>query len=221
MRIEEAKYVGEKIREVVRKEDGIVLNLGSSSKLFREEGQPHIQSEIFSPLDDAGIKVAHVDLKEMDGVDISGDIFDPEVQEQLRSLNSSLIMACNMMEHLEEEKRHEFPDILRKIVRPGGYVLVSVPNSYPVHYDPIDTYFRPTPEEIAALFPTMKIVDLRIVPSDNYWSELKKMTLGKRLRLLFRVLVPIYKPSNWLSHAHRLLWLFRPYKSSCVVLQKI
>lgn len=220
MRIEEAKYVSQKIREVIQKDKGIVLNLGSSSRIFREKAQPHVQSEIFTPLDEARIKVVHVDLKEMEGVDISGDIFDADVQEKLGAIDSDLVMACNMMEHLEEEKRHEFPGILEKLVKSGGFVLISVPNSYPLHLDPIDTYYRPTPEEIAALFPSMDVIDLKIVPSTSYFSDLKKKSLKKKIRIFLRCFAPFYKPTNWLCHVHRMLWLFRPYKSSCVVLQK-
>jgi hypothetical protein len=37
----------------------------------------------------------------------------------------------------------------------------------------------------------------------------------KLLRLLVRV-----PPKRWLSHAHRMLWMFRPYRPSAVVVRK-
>ena len=40
------------------------------------------------------------------------------------------------------------------------------------------------------------------------------------LKHVLKVLVPFYRPRLWRPKAHRLLWLFRPYKSSLVVLQK-
>jgi hypothetical protein len=31
---------------------------------------------------------------------------------------------------------------------------------------------------------------------------------------------PFMRPKRWLSHAHRFLWLFRPYRLTGVVLRK-
>jgi len=33
-----------------------------------------------------------------------------------------------------------------------GYLVVSVPHSYPFHADPIDTLFRPAPDEVVTMF---------------------------------------------------------------------
>jgi hypothetical protein len=38
-------------------------------------------------------------------------------------------------------------------------------------------------------------------------------------RKLVRLLVP-FPPKRWFSHAHRMLWMFRPYLLSAVVLRK-
>ena len=67
------------------------------------------------------------------------------------------ILCCNIFEHVEDRAR--FASICHDALRPGGYLVVSVPYSYPYHTDPIDTYLRPTPEEIAAMFPGYALIE--------------------------------------------------------------
>jgi len=57
-----------------------LLNLGSSTRAFREVEKPHIEPELFALLREAGIEVIYGDLKPASGVDIVGDIPDPGVQ---------------------------------------------------------------------------------------------------------------------------------------------
>ncbi len=140
MRIEEAKYVGELVRKLTANGKGPVLNLGSSSGHFRKIDQPHIHDEIFAPLEKSNVKVIHSDLKDQEGVDISGDIFDPDIQWKLRQLRPSLVLVCNLMEHLQEDMRGRLPAALDSIIDPGGVGIITVPYSYPLHFDPIDTY---------------------------------------------------------------------------------
>ena len=61
------------------------------------------------------------------------------------------LLCCNVLEHVRDPG--EFARRCAMLVRPGGVIVVTVPRSYPHHADPIDTLYRPTPEEAAALFP--------------------------------------------------------------------
>ena len=220
MRKEEAAHVGAVALDLAGKGAQPVLNIGSSTAHFRSVEQPHIHAEIFGPLQRAGVRVIHSDLKEADGVDIAGDIFDPAVQRRLGSLHPRLLLACNLMEHLEPKARATLPDAFDRILAPGGFILITVPHSYPLHFDPIDTYYRPSPTELRALFPAYRAVEARVIESSSYLPELRSLAPRAKLRLAARALVPFYRPMQWLGLVHRFLWIARPYKVSCVVLQK-
>lgn len=220
MRKEEAAYVGELAAALAAKGAQPVLNVGSSTEDFRTVEQPHIHDSVFAPLERAGVRVIHSDLKEAPGVDVAGDMFDPSVQRLLASFRPKLLLACNLMEHLRPELRATLPEIFDRILAPGGYVVLSVPYSYPLHFDPIDTYYRPSPGELRELFPRYRLVESRVVVSTSYVPELRRLSPRAKVRLAVRALVPVYRPRQWLGLAHRFLWLVRSYKVSCVVLQK-
>ena len=61
------------------------------------------------------------------------------------------LLCCNVLEHVRDPG--EFARRCGTLVMSGGVLAVTVPRSYPHHSDPIDTLYRPTPEEAAALFP--------------------------------------------------------------------
>ena len=54
-----------RLREILLAREGVspLLNLGSSTRAFREIAKPHIERELFAPLAAAGIAVFHSDLK--------------------------------------------------------------------------------------------------------------------------------------------------------------
>jgi hypothetical protein len=218
VRIEEASWIGQQVRAL----GGIrtVLNLGSGSQRFREVSKPYIQAEIFQPLISAGANVVHSDQHKGAGIDVSGDVFDPEVQARLRALHPDAVLACNIMEHLESRLREGFPGILDTLLRSGGVLVVTVPYSYPYHADPIDTLYRPSPADIAALFPRYAVVASAVIRSGSYGDEFVAGGPLRMSRKVLRMLFPFVRPRRWLSHAHRMMWLFRPYLISAVVLRK-
>ena len=84
MRTEEAAWIGDRLRALdlkphaaARGDSFVVLNLGSGSRRFREVSKPYIDAGIFYPLRRRGATVVHADLKQEDGVDVSGDLFHP------------------------------------------------------------------------------------------------------------------------------------------------
>lgn len=220
MRIEEAKYIGELVKRYTDNKDVRLLNIGSSTKDFRSKISPYIDEEIFSPLESSSVEVTHFDLKDEEGVDISGDIFDSKIQESLKKVRPNLILACNLLEHLEQGLREKIPLIIERIIDEGGVVIITVPYSYPLHLDPIDTYYRPSPEELHFLFPQYNLIDSSLIVSSNYFSEFRELVLREKLKIIARVFTPFYRPKTWLCIVHRLFWLFRPYVVSCVALQK-
>ena len=216
MRTQEAAWIGERLRGLHLQ---VVLNLGSGTRHFRVVSKPYIDREIFDPLARRGARVVHADLKAGEGIDVSGDLFNPDVQQELRGLGADAILACNIMEHLPRDVRERFPRVLDSLLPAGGVLVITVPYSYPYHADPIDTLYRPSPQELAACFPGYEVVAARAIESESYGEEFLAGGAWRMARKLVRLLVPL-PPRRWLSHAHRMLWLFRPYRLSAVVLRK-
>jgi len=214
MRETEARWISRQLAGLSLSAVSPLVNLGSSTSEFRTVKQPHIDREIFAPLRRAGATVIHADLKEDEGVDIAGDLLDPAIQHRLKQHRPRAALSSNLLEHVRD------PSTIAKamvaIVEPGGYLIVTVPRSYPYHADPIDTLFRPTPNELAALFPGTRVVAGEIVEDVTYGREL--LAQGTRA---VRKLLGAMRPWGQAGRAQRdrLRWLFRPFSATCVVLQ--
>lgn len=220
MRVEEAREIARWFEELDLPKGTVCLNVGSSTLDFRSRIQPHIQSELFDVLEAKGFKVIHCDMKEAEGVDEVGDLMDPEFRKHLAGYRAQIMLCSNLLEHLEDPV--QFATACGDLVVPGGYGFFSVPLSYPYHPDPIDTMFRPTPEELAAILPDWKAERRQILTSSTYLQELTGQ--GRTIRVLSsavaRTLMPFYRANQWKHIAHRLLWLWRPFTLSMVLLRK-
>ena len=221
MLLAESEWIGRKLAELPVSEISPCLNLGSSTKEFRSRIQPYIDENLISPNVKRGVTFVHVDVKKEPGVDLAGDINDPAFQEILLKERAACVLCCNMLEHVVD--REKLAELCTRITRPGGYLIVSVPFSFPYHLDPIDTYFRPDPQTLTKLFPKCDVISTQIVTCETYWQELSRMGPAKRslwlIRLGVRVLLPFYKPEHWKERLHSLMWLFKPYSVSVVVLR--
>lgn len=207
---EEASWFCEKILSLGAGQTSPMLNVGSSTIDFRTVSQPHIQEKLFSPISKNGVKVLHCDIKTSPGVDISGDLNSPGFVNGLGRMGFKSVMCSNMLEHVDDP--FKIVNSLIRIIPEGGYLFVSCPYSYPFHPDPIDTMFRPTPNELARMFNETEIVFSEIVLSDRYATgNLKSRHAWKEL---LRLMLPIYRPTRW-------IWHFRRMKESCVVLRKL
>lgn len=220
MRPEEAHWVGGVLTGLGAQRISPVLELGSSTLAFRTVEKPHIDRLVHAPLRDAGVKVVHCDLKADPGIDISGDIYDPAVRAAVKAVGARCILCCNILEHLTD--REAFVRICDEVLRPGGVLVITVPYSYPLHLDPIDTYYRPSPEALRALLPDYRLVEAKVIRSGSHLSDLRARggvvrelaaTLGRSLVLRGGV-------ERTRARLHRLGWLFRPYTMSAVVLEK-
>jgi SAM-dependent methyltransferase len=223
MRPAEAKAIRDALESLDPAAINPALNLGSSTIEFRTAVQPHINAQVIAPLESRGVLVVHADLRPDEGVDIAGDIFDASLQDKLRKLGAKLIICSNMMEHVAD--RNELASVLRTIIAPGGFLLVTVPRSYPYHPDPIDTGFRPPPEGIIAMFPGYETVWSAIVEDCTYWDDLRRLKPWPRARFLLgsALRFPLYLGSDrerFRTRFHRFLWLFRCYSASAVLLRR-
>lgn len=219
MRIEEAQWIRDQLGKLP--DLSPVVELGASTLEYRTRTQPHVDRLIHAPLRERSVRVIHADYKKDEGVDIAGDIFDPDVQQRIRTVGARTLLCCNMFEHVTD--RQALANFCTSVVPPGGHLVLTGPFSYPIHHDPIDTYFRPTPQEMAALLPGFAVVAADIVKSDSYAQELmrKPTQLPRAIaRHLFRLAKVWVERNVYVANNHRLLWLFRRYEVYCLVLRK-
>jgi hypothetical protein len=220
MRPEEADLLARWVSELRLAPGSVCLNIGSSTKAFREHDQPHVAERFIRPLERQGMRFVHCDMKAADGVDEVGDVFDPEYRQRLRGYDAALLVCSNLLEHLTEPQR--FATACADLVGEGGYGLFSVPLSYPYHPDPIDTRLRLTAAKLAAMMPDWAVVRSAEIEAGNYWRDLRESgsPLSTLVRQIGRVMMPFYRPSRWRENASRLSWLFRTYRLSLVLLKK-
>ena len=204
-----------RIRETLLAREGIspLLNLGSSTRHFREVAQPHVERELFGPLRAAGVAIVHGDLKAAVGVDHAGDILDPAVRRDLAARGFKCLLLSNLLEHVRD--RAAVTAACEEIVGPGGLILATVPSSYPYHADPIDTLYRPAPAELAALFTGSRALIAEEVVGGTYRDELKGRGVRAPVELartFLWALIALARPKSFAARAHRWFWYSRPHR---------
>lgn len=166
-----------------------VANLGSSTAHFRQNIQPHIHSNVIIPLKQKELTVFNIDLKDESGVDIQADLTNPNFPTRIGK-KFELVLCTNILEHVES-----IPDVINNllaITKREGYILITVPRKYPLHYDPIDNQFRPKPKAIISLFSdktNFAVLESIIIPiKDISYYPIKKSSWplwGYRSRLKY------------------------------------
>src|SRR4030042_2906071 len=174
------------IKEVIEKADlsnvREVLDVGSSTKEVRTQTQPYIDENIFNPLRKCNISIYYLDKKKSEGVDLVYDI--ENVSADMIGKKFDLVICCNLLEHVL--KPNKVASFLMDVVERGGYLLVTVPQTYRYHPDPIDTMFRPSMDELISMFAGLEIIrkaTTRISDRNKY-----------KLTELIRYLIPFL---NW------------------------
>ena len=128
------------------------------------------------------------------------------------------VLCCNVLEHVPDVRT--FGGRLGQIVAPGGRLVVTVPHRYPHHNDPIDTMFRPSPEELSALFPDLKPEAATVLRTGTYRSEFARRPVTLFFRHLFRLPVPFFGFAKWKRSVGKLQYLVRPFEVTCAVLRR-
>jgi hypothetical protein len=214
----EARWLRDRLDAFPAERLSPLLNLGSGDALFRERRQPWIEAELFRPLAARGVAVLHVDLRAAPGVDVRADLTDPDALSRLKALRPKALLCCNLLEHVRA------PALLARhaldLIGAGGLVFVTVPFSYPHHADPIDTMYRPSPEEIARLFAGAQMREARILDVGLCYRDEVRARPWLLLRHLARLPLPFLSPRRWRRSMAKLYWLVAPYRVSCVVLEK-
>lgn len=214
---QEVVWINEALSDVGAEALSPLLNVGSSTLEFRTRTQPFIDRLLFAPLVARGVKVIHADLKADPGVDLTSNILTDEGFAEAKAVGARGLLLCNLLEHVTD------PGLFARrawdLIEPGGLIVVSVPRSYPYHRDPIDTLFRPTPDEAAALFPGAEVVRSAIIETGSYWDKVR-VRPWILLRPILRAPFPFLGFTSWKRSLGKLYWLARPYLATMVVLRK-
>jgi hypothetical protein len=214
----EARWLSRRLHALDVSRASPLLNVGSSTRAFREIHQPWIHQELFAPWLRRGGRVLHQDLKPEDGVDVVGSLTDPRCRRQLEDRGIRSVCCSNVLEHVHD--REGFAREVSRWVAPGGVLLVTVPRAFPWHPDPIDTLFRPTVAELAALFPELRLVVGEVVPCGTLWG-LVAADLPRAMKRLLEpargaaTSVPRERVSRWLWP-----WVVRPFEVTCAVFER-
>ena len=211
-----------RLREILLEQGEIspLLNLGSSTAAFREQAKPHIERELFAPLRAAGVDIVHSDVKQAEGVDLAGDIMDPAVRAALKGRGFRALLIANMLEHVRD--RAAVIAACEEIVGPGGLILVTVPSSFPYHADPIDTGYRPRPDELVAAFRHSAPLLAEEVRGRTYKEEIaaRGSSLWRELgRTLGFGLIGFARPKSFRARLSRWRWYRRPYAVSLALVR--
>ncbi len=209
-----------RLRDILLGQGGVspLLNLGSSTAVFRTVTQPHIERRLFGPLAQAGLDVVHADLKQGEGVDFSGDILDPEIRAALERRGFKAVLVANLLEHVRDPRA--VAAAIEQVVKPSGLILVTVPSSYPYHADPIDTGLRPSPAALAGLFAGSEPVLLEELEGPSYAEEMHARGTGPwRAFALTLAALALARPRSFAARVHRWRWYRRPYRISIALLR--
>jgi SAM-dependent methyltransferase len=217
MFIAEAKWVGNQVRSLQFASQPIrCLNLGSSTRAYREISQPHVYQQIFEPL----LKIAdvtHVDMKAADGVDIAGDFMDEEFWQKIPERAFSLVMCCNLLTHITDPKR--MYALIRRSVAPRGYLVITTPQLYPYCADPLDSKYRPSKEDILKNFKSFEIIaGTKICLEETHLSRLLKSP-KLIISLVANIFLPVKGFIRWRAVITDIPNILKPLSTVCLILR--
>ncbi len=215
----EARWIAEHLAAYPASQLSPLLNVGSSTRAFRESVQPWIERELFAPLERRGVGIVHLDRRAEPGIDLRADLLDAADFARVQARRYRALLCCNVLEHVVDAA--EFARRCSALVVPGGLLVVTVPRSYPRHGDPIDTLYRPTPYEAAALFPATEILASETIDvGERYLDEVARRP-WLLLRHLARLPVPFLGWQKWTASMRKLYWLAHNYQVSAVLVRRI
>ncbi len=158
-------------------------------------------------------------MREAAGVEIRADLTDPADLCRLRALRPKALLCCNLLEHVVDREllaRH-----CLDLLPPGGLAFVTVPFSYPYHRDPIDTMYRPSPDELARLFADARLLDGAILGAGLSYRDDVRARPWILLRHVARFPAPFLSFARWKRSMAKLYWLAAEYRITCAVLEKV
>lgn len=220
MREIEAQTIATMLETIVPSRLTPCLNIGSSTRDFRQSAQPH-NEQLLASLRARGIRVLNNDIRQDAGVELVGDLLDARFRSVVRRLGPRLLLCNNVLEHVRDAPA--FARACEEVVAPGGYLCVSVPHSYPYHADPIDTLFRPTPAQLANLFSRCRVVASTLLVDHGLRNDLRQRGYSVWRYVVGTLLRPVMfwrDRRAMIYRLHSLYWLIRPFKVSVCLLER-
>ena len=214
----ESQWVGDRLAAYPAPQISPLLNVGSSTAEFRETAQPWTERNIFTPLSERGVEIVHLDARAGAGIDIRADLLDEDDFARIGSGRYRALLCCNILEHVRDPV--EFARRCVELVAPGGLIVVTVPRSYPRHGDPIDTLYRPTPDEAALLFSGTSVVASEILDIGESYLDIVRRRPWILLRHVARLPFPFVDFEKWRASMQKPYWLFHNYQVSAAVLRR-
>ena len=150
----EAAWLERELAGIPTEELDPLLCIGSGTAHSREVLQPWINERVYAPLAARGVRTIHHEYIEGPGVDIAGDLADPELAERLRALGARSVLCCNVLEHLADRRRRRPPRLAADAGRasdPQRAAPVPVPPGPDRHDVP------PAVAELASEFPGLEV----------------------------------------------------------------
>ena len=81
MHVNECNWIIDKLDKFNRSEISPILDFGASTLEYRTLQQPWLEKNLYKKLEDRRINILFADLKNTEGVDLVGDIFDMETMQ--------------------------------------------------------------------------------------------------------------------------------------------
>jgi len=205
------------LKNVIRnyiKRNTVVLNIGSSTQDFLNNEQSYIITNVINTIKQHGCNLINIDIKDGEGVDMVGDVTNAAFTATLKSLNPSLIICANLLEHLES--RDNFIKGLINLLDKNTFLIVTVPYVFPFHADPIDTMYRPDIAKLAKDFNGLAIVEAQIVTNGLYYAyTTKHLNWPLRIAGFFKAGIKyLFNPTDDQG------WYFKTISTTCVVFKK-
>ena len=214
----ESQWVGDRLAAYPTPQISPLLNVGSSTAEFRETAQPWTERNIFAPLHERGVEIVHLDARAGAGIDIRADLLDEADFARIGFGRYRALLCCNILEHVRDPG--EFARRCVELVAPGGIIVVTVPRSYPRHGAPIDTLYRPTPDEAALLFSGTSVVASEILDIGESYLDTVRDRPWILLRHVARLPFPFVDFEKWRASMQKPYWLFHNYQVSAAVLRR-
>jgi hypothetical protein len=214
----EARWVGQALSQLNVEKVSPLLNVGSANAAFREQIQPWIDQGIFAPLRKRDVVVHHLDIQEGEGVDLRGDLTDDSFVAVLGTRGYRSLLCCNLLEHVPDPAA--ICGKLELLVPVGGYLIVTVPNQFPYHPDPIDTMFRPDPAALVRLFPRCRLVQGEVLDCGTGWDYVERDPRVLIAKVRYR-LSGMREHGGVKGSASFLPWLFRQFRQTCTLWERL
>ena len=217
MRLEESIFINNVLKKYYTQHKHLkyIINLGSGNVEQLKKTKPWVSKNVFDLFKKQKAKILHVDAENFPGVDIVQDLGQPNSLVFCDSLKGSkLFILANVLEHIPKKAHAEFLMKIYSKMKSNDGLIITVPYDYPYHADPIDTMYRPSPNELKKLLP-LTWLETEIVSAGSFKEEFSHMNILKKIRKLLKPLWIFQKPTKWLEN-HRLFYLFKTYKITIV-----